>query len=65
MPLKELDDIHRYYRENSNNTYAARNKEKKDTNPKIPSLFDIKVSVPPEFRGTESISKYYTGIVYK
>lgn len=50
--------MQKYYRESSNGTYTNRIiKDKKDNNPKIPSLFDIKVSVPPEFRGTENICK--------
>lgn len=62
--------MQRYYRENSGNATYAAHKEKKEAsaiannnnqnarNPAIPSLFDVKVSVPPEFRGIESISKY-------
>ncbi len=48
--------MQRYYRE-INNSFSPRSKEKKEVNLRIPSLFDIKVRVPNDYRGTEDLRK--------
>lgn len=58
--------MQRFHRENSGNSTYSAHKEKKEANAanvnpnsRIPSLFDVKVAVPPEFRGIEGIRKYW------
>ncbi|XP_065206779.1 general transcriptional corepressor trfA isoform X3 [Planococcus citri] len=62
IPCKEIDDMQRFHRENSGSSTYSAHKEKKESanannqNSRIPSLFDVKIPIPPEFRDEEGSS---------